>query len=341
MAMAWVTACMGLPILAQATEFAQEPFLVPHSVAANGSALLIIPQAMSPMNFLDWPAGTPAEGMASLEASSQPLLGGLSQAILGAAHYQLDANTRIFAMTGIIGTDQIPVRPLLQGTTEERLNQPDLRPGLCESCGMLTDKLYLGALNAQRTFHGQLPRNGIASQPIPLDLGLGVTSKYYWEELEGDGYIARALNLDAALSLTIGLDYDPVLQKSQRDLVLHFSGFELLPTSQRSEIAGFVKEEQVEPRWHVGLQWREEWTTLKSTTTLGLMQRSESGQWPGIAGEWNWRDAVYFRLGYDGLTWASGASLKWHVLTLHYALQNHPLGTNWYQVSLQAAWPAM
>jgi hypothetical protein len=329
-----------IPSLSHGTEFAQEPFLVPHSVAANGSALLLLPQVASPMHFLDWPAGSPSAGVASLEASSQPLFAGLSQAVLGAAHYQLDERTRVFAMTGIIGTDQIPIRPLLPGSPDERLNQPELRPGLCEACGTLDDRVYLGALNAQRSFSGELPRTGIASQPIPLTLWTGITSKYYWEELEGDGYTAQALNLDAGLHLTVGLGYDPVGRISHRDLVIHLSVFEWLPTSQRSEIEGYVKEEEAERRWHVGLHWRETWSHLKSATTLGVMQRTESGRWPGMAGEWNYRDAVYFRVGYDGMVWASGVSLKWRVLTLHYALQQHPLGTNWYQVSVQAEWPS-
>ncbi len=327
------------PCFSYAVEFAQEQFLIPHSVAANGTALLLQSDAGSPMGFLDWPGSTVVQGLASLEASSQPIFGGLSQATLGAAHYSYDADTRIYVMTGILGTEDIPVRPLLQGTREERLNRPEIRPNDCPSCGFLQDRVYLGAMNAQRTLHGFVPRSGIASQPIPLTLSGGFTAKYFWEELEGDDYQAQALNVDGGLQLDIGLSYDPVLQTSERDLMLQFAGFELLPTALRSEIGGYVKEETGERRWHVGLSWRELWPSIKSTTVIGITQRSEGWRWPGFAAEWNVKKMFFLRAGFDGQTWASGASFKWKMLSAHYAMQKHPLGITWYQVAIQAEWP--
>ncbi len=323
------------PKTVTATDFAQEAFLVPHGVAANGSALMAPPLIGAPMNFLDWPAGSQARGIASIEASTQPLFDGLSRAILGAGQYQYDGKTRLFAMTGIIGTDNIPVRPLLAGSHEERLNRPELRPDECQSCSTLRDQVYLGALNAQRAFQGEMPRSGISSQPIPLTLWTGLTTKYFWEELEGDGYTAQALNLDGGVALSIALSYDPVAHQSSRDLTLSISGFELLPTPQRSEIEGLVKDEIAQRRWHVGMQWRESWPKWNSTTAVGLLQRSEFGRWPGFAVEWDLNHAAYLRFGYDGFTLATGVSINWHWISVHYALQKQDLGTTWYQVSLQ------
>jgi len=320
-------------------EFSQEQFLVSHSVTGIGSGLQMQSDAPSPLDFVDRPAGTQVQGVASVEASTQPLFDGLSQATLGAAHYRFDSRTLILAMAGIVGTDGIAVRPLLTGTREARLNQPDLRPGDCADCTVLSDQVYLGAINAQRSFQGFLPRSGLASQPIPFAFIAGLTTKYFWEELEGDDYLAQALNLDAGLQLEIGLDYDPVSNQSQRDLIFEFSGFELLPTSQRSEIDGFVKEERGENRWHLGLSWREAWPSLASGTRLGITQKSEGGKWPGIAVEGNFKRCLFLRTGYDGSTWASGMTLNWRMIGVHYAMQKHPLGMTWYQLALQAAWP--
>lgn len=322
-----------------AVEFAQEPFLVSHGVAAQGSALVLPPLAGSPLDFLDWPAGTSLTSLASLEAGTLPLFDGLSHATLGAAHYRYDEKTLIFAMTGIIGTDDIPIRPLLSGTREERLNRPELRPDECGECGMMNDRVYLGAVNAQRAFRGFLPRSGIASRPIPLTLHTGLTAKYFWEELEGGGYFAQALNADLGASLELSLGYDPVRQSSSRDIRLQFNGFEILPSSQRSEIEGYVKEERSERRWRLGLSWLEVWPELKSKTVLGITKKSEGEKWPGFAAEWGLKQSLFVRAGYDGQTWASGVSMRWHMVVLHYAVQRHPLGITWYQVSIQGEWP--
>ena len=244
---------LALFIGANASRFAQENFLVTRSPTLSGNARNITPISYSPLSFLERPAGSGGDGAFSIEAANVPLFDNLSQGIVAAGHYALDSRHTLRAMTGIVTTNDIPVRPLLSGTYDQRQGDPNLRPSDCSDCAELRDRVYYGAFNIERLFKGNLPRSGIENRPIPAKLSTGVTAKYYWEELEGGDYIAQALNLDLGVVLEIASGFNPVSKKSERDLRFGFYGYEVLPTSQRSTIDNFVLEEKSEARWHIGL----------------------------------------------------------------------------------------
>jgi hypothetical protein len=263
-----------------------------------------------------------------------PLFGGLSQAVNGAGTLRLQS-VRLSAFTSIVSTPDIPVRPILPGTSEERLSRPELRPDGCDGCPSLRDRVYLGYLNVQREFSGWLPRTGLQSRPIPLFLGAGLTAKYFWEELEGGDYEAQNLNLDAGLSLRVPWDYDPASKTARQIMSLHLAGFELLPTSQRSDIGGFSAFERVQRRWHFSAAFQQGVPDWRSTFALGLQRRSEGGDWPAVGGEWTFAEKLALRGGWDGNFWAGGFSLRHRWVALHYALRHHALGASLYQVALQ------
>jgi hypothetical protein len=269
----------------------------------------------------------------ALETGAMPLFGGRSQALNGAASLQLET-ARLSAFASIVSTADIPIRPLLSGTPEERQARPELRPGDCSGCSSYLDRVYLGYLNAAREFAGSLPRTGLHSRLVPVFLPAGITAKYFWEELEGGDYEAQSLNLDAGLSLRLLWDYDPARKIAHQVFKLNASAFELLPTRQRSDIGGYSVFEEVNRRWHVSGSFEQGIPRWRSTLVLGLEHRSE-GEWPALGGEWVFADALGLRGGWDGNFWAGGFSLRYRWLGLHYALRHHDLGTSFYQVSLQ------
>jgi hypothetical protein len=320
---------------AQAEDFADEVFLMENSVLNNGSASAISSSFYSPSRFLQYPADASEAPTMALEAMTLPLFGGLSQAISGAGSMQLQSALRVSAFTSIVSTSDIPVRPILPGTAEERQSNPALRPDSCLGCPSLRDRVYLGYFNILREYSGLLPRTGLESRPIPFSLSAGLTAKYFWEELEGGDFYAQNLNMDAGVGLRVLWGYDPVDKTSSQVLKVHFAGFEILPTRQRSDIGVHTAYESVDRRWHLSASFEQGLPFWNSKFALGAEQRSEGGVWPALGGEWCFADALALRGGWDGNFWATGFSVRYGWMALHYSLQYHDLGTSLYQVSLQ------
>ncbi len=320
---------------AQSEEFAGDVFGLENSIINNGNASAFSSPFYSPSRFLQFPGdGSDAPAFA-IEAATLPLFGGLSQALNGAGTLRLDSNLRLSAFTSIVSTSNIMVLPLLRGTYAERLADPDLRPDGCQGCPSLRDRVYLGSLNIHRTFSTQLPRVGLESRPIPVQLGTGISAKYFWEELEGGDYQAQNLNADAGLSLRVLWDYNPIDKVAYQVFKIQIGGFELLPTRQRSDIGQFSAFESLNHRWHYSGSFEQVVTSLHSTFVLGVEQRSEGGRWPALGAEWLLDKALALRGGWDENFWAAGVSARYRWISVHYALRHHDLGTSYYQVSLQ------
>lgn len=327
---------------ASAEEFAGEPFLEGSSVADNGTSAAIPSRFRTATQFLDFPGDFGAASTVRLEVATLPLFDNLAQSWNGAASYTLDSATSLSLFAKLETTPDIESRPLLQGSREDRLNDPGFRPLPCDGCAMFTDNLYLGALNLMRVFRADFPRIDIASRQIPMEIGFGLTAKYYLEELAGpqDGdFFLSNLNLDAGVGLKLLWGWDPVAKTSDRDIKIQFSGLELLPTRQQSDIGGQLSYESMTYRWRMSADWEEGMPSLGSVLTIGFTQKSEGGSLPALGAEWDYRDLIYVRAGRDDDFLSAGMSLAWRWFSVHYAFRRHELGNTWYQVSGQIAWP--
>lgn len=329
-------------IPATAEEFAGEPFLEGASVADNGTSGAIPSRLHTATQFLDFPADFGDAKTFRLEAATLPLFGDLAQSWNGAASYTLDSATSLSLFAKLETTPDIESRPLLEGSHEDRLNDPGFRPLPCDGCALFTDNLYVGAINLMRVFHTDFPRIDIASRQIPMELGIGVTAKYYLEELvgpqDGDFFISN-LNLDAGASVKFLWGWDPVSRQSDRDVKIQFSGLELLPTRQQSDNAGQLSYEPMNYRWRMSADWEEGFPSFSSTLTAGFTQKSEGGSIPAFGAEWDYRDLIYVRAGRDDDFLSAGMSLAWRWFSVHYAFRRHDLGNTWYQVSGQVSLP--
>jgi hypothetical protein len=271
--------------------------------------------------------------------ASLPVFGDLSQTWDGALGYALDAQTHLSVFGQMTSTPDIALLPLLRGTYQDRLNDPGFRPVPCDGCQQLKDVVYLVSLNFMRKYDWEFPRFDISSRPIPIQFSAGVTAKYYWEELEGDDYRAQNMNLDAGACVKFLWGYDPVSKKSDRDIKVQFSGFEILPTTQRSDFGGIQVYEEMEYRWRMSVSWEEGFPSLGSTLSGGFTQKSEGGSIPGFGTEWDLKEMLFVRAGIDDDYLSAGASVAWRWVSVHYAFRYHELGTSLYQVSGQVVWP--
>ncbi len=327
---------------AGAEEFAGEPFLEGSSVADNGTSGAIPSRLRTATQFLDFPGDFGDAKSFRLEMATLPLFGDLAQSWSGAAAYTLDANTSLSLFAKLETTPDIESRPLLRGSREDRLNDPGFRPVPCEGCATFTDDLYVGALNLIRAFRFDFPRLDIASRQIPMEVGIGLTAKYYLEEFSGpqDGEVFLSnLNLDAGAGLKLFWGWDPIAKRSDRDIKIMFSGLEVLPTRQQSDIGGRISYEPMAYRWRMSAAWEEGLPSWSSTVTAGFTQKSEGGRWPAFGAEWDFRELLYLRAGRDDDFLSAGISLAWRWFSVHYAFRRHELGNTWYQVSGQLAWP--
>lgn len=334
-------AVLLLPILpARGEEFTGEAYRIGTSVADNGSSGALPSRIHTATQYLDFPGDFGDRRLFRFEMATLPAFADLSQTLNGALGWSLDSLTRINAFAGMITTPDIAVLPVLPGTSQDRINDPSLRPVPCEdACNYLKDVVYQANLNLMRKYNGFFPRLDIASRPIPLEMSMGVTTKYYYEELEGGGYEAQNLNLDLGAAIKFSWGYDPVSQASDRDIKLQVSGFEVLPTRQKASVNGFEVYERMGRRWAFSVAWEEGLPSLQSFLSLGLTQRSESGAWPAMGMEWDYRRMLFVRAGWDQEYLSAGASAAWRMLSFHYAFRHHELGTSLYQVSMQVEWP--
>lgn len=337
-----VSICLVLAVRSRAEEFAGEPFVEGSSVANNGTSSALPSRLRTAMQFLEYPADFGEAKTFRLEMATLPLFGDLAQSWNGAFAYNLDARTQLSLFAKMEITPDIEATPLLRGSREDRLNDPGFRPVPCDGCWGFTDNLYMGALNLMRVFHAEFPRIDIASREIPMEFGIGVTAKYYLEEFVGPqnaDYFIQNLNLDAGASMKFLWGWDPIAKRSDRDIKLQFSGLEVLPTSQQSDIGGQNVYEDVTWRWRMSADWAEGLPQWRSVATVGMTQKSEGGRLPAIGAEWAFMDMVYVRAGKDDDYLSAGMSLAWRWISVHYALRYHDLGTSLFQVSAQVAWP--
>lgn len=325
--------------LARGEDFTGEIYLLGASVADNGTSGALPSRLYTATQFLDFPGDIGDAKTFRLEMATLPVLGDLSQTWDGALGYALDTRTQISVFGQITSTSDILMTPLLRGTYEDRLNDPGFRPGNCGGCDHMTNMVYLVSLNFMRKYDWELPRLDISSRPIPVQFSAGLTAKYYWEELWMDDYTAQNMNMDAGAAIKMFWGYNPVTKKSDRDIKIQFSGFEILPTTQRSDFGGIQVYEDMTYRWRMSVSWEEGFPSLGSALSGGFTQKSEGGAIPGFGAEWDLKQMLYVRAGIDDDYMSAGASMAWRWISVHYAFRYHELGTSMYQVSGQVQWP--
>ena len=325
--------------LIRGEDFTGEIYLLGSSVADNGTSGALPSRLYTATQFLDFPGDFGDAKTFRLEMATLPVLGDLSQTWDGALGYALDSRTHLNVFGQVTSTSDILLTPLLRGTYEDRLNDPALRPGNCDGCYRMRNMVYLVSLNFMRKYDWEVPRLDISSRPIPIQFSVGLTAKYYWEELWGDDYTAQNMNMDAGAALKFFWGYDPVLKSSDRDIKVQFSGFEILPTTQRSDFGGVQVYEEMTYRWRMSVSWEEGLPSLGSTVSGGFTQKSDGGAIPGFGVEWDLREMLFLRAGMDDDYLSAGASLAWRWASVHYAFRYHELGSSLYQVSGQVTWP--
>jgi hypothetical protein len=268
-----------------------------------------------------------------------PVFGDLSQTLNGALTYSLDNKTLINVFGQTVTTSDISLLPLLRGSTEDRLNNPSFRPTPCNGCGQMKDVVYMANLNFMRKYDWEVPRIDIASRPIPVQFSAGVTTKYYYEELEGGDFLSQNLNADLGLAMKFFWGFDPIKLTSDRNIKLQFNGFELLPTKQKSEFSNVFVYEGLLRRWHFSGSWEEFVPEWNSTVSVGFTQKFEQAKYPATGIEWGYNDMLFLRAGLDEEYLSGGASIAYRWASIHYAFRHHQLGTSLYQVSAQLEWP--
>ncbi len=320
----------------QATEFSGELYRIPLSVASNGSVQSLPPLRSGPSQLQSFPAIYEGDQRASVELSAIPIHGGLEKAYLLGLGFSIDSSHYVRAITTMQRADGIIIRPSLEGTMEQRLNQPELRPGDCNDCNSLSDAAYFAALNYVGNYRNILPRTGIESRPIPFEVSGGITLKYFLEELEGMDYFAQNFNADAGIAIRLFWGFNPTSRQSDRDILMHVNGFELLQSTQLSRLGDeTLAEEAIASRFTYGLSWIEYLPKLKSRIGLGLQQELNSGSWPNMGIEWWLLERLGMRMGASSNRFAAGTSLHYRFVTLDYAIQYNSLASTLYQLSLQ------
>ncbi|MDB5050981.1 MAG: hypothetical protein JWO30_4052 [Fibrobacteres bacterium] len=324
---------------ARSEDFSGEPYLLGSSVADNGSSGTLPSRLYTATQFLDFPGDFGDANTFRLELANLPMFGDLSQTWDGALGYALDSKTHVSVFGQMVSTPDIPILPLLQGSYQDRLNDPGFRPVACDGCEQMRDMVYLVSLNFMRKYDMEFPRMDAYGRLIPIQLSAGITAKYYYEELEGGDYISQNMNLDAGLCMKFLWGYNPIDKSSDRNIKIQFSGFEILPTSQESEFGGVQVYEKMDYRWRMSANWEEGFPELASTVSAGFSQKSEGGSYPGVGVEWDLKEMLFLRAGMDQDFISAGASMAWRWVSVHYAFRYHELGTSLYQLSCQVQWP--
>jgi hypothetical protein len=325
--------------LARGEDYSGEAYLLGSSVADNGTSGALPSRLYTATQFLDFPGDFGNAKTLRLELADLPIFGGLSQSWDGAVGYSLDAETHLSLFGQLVSTPDIPVLPLLRGSREDRLNDPGFRPQACDGCYQMRDMVYLVSANIMRKYDTEFPRFDALNRPIPIQFSVGLTAKYFYEELEGGDYIAQNMNLDAGACLKFFWGYDPTNGISDRDIKIQFSGFEILPTRQQSEFSGVQVYEKMDYRWRMSADWEEALPDLASTVSAGFSQKSEGGNYPAVGVEWDLKEMLFLRAGMDQDFVSAGASLAWRWASVHYAFRYHALASSLYQVSCQVEVP--
>ena len=312
--------------------FAGETYLMNYSVSSNGNSNVTPPSTYSPSLLTHFPANKNSQNGLMVEVNYLPVFDDLSTIYSMGVAYTIE-NWEVATIFAPIMHGSIFLNSSLEGSTNDRYFDPRIRAcnNGCSDKKSEDINDYFGALNIKRNFAWELPRINISQRKIPVDFTVGSNIKFQQNDIPGENFNSSNINMDLAAQAKIKWDYNPSTSMSSRNLTLYFTGFEILGTSEVSEIA----DEKIESRYHFGLYLEEMMADGNSIVTLGINQANEWSIYPGASGEWNYKNKIAVRAGGNENWLSGGVSFTYKKVSLHYSIVYHELNTSLYQFGFQ------
>lgn len=306
---------------AQDTRYAGEFSQVPFGCRAVGMGNAAVAAPLGAEGLVWNPALPGFEEQYRVWVEGARLYGGLSHT--GALSLTVPVQNKInlsgayaaFFSGDIIEQDTLPGTPL------ERLYDYGKRPDENSGRGVFHNNHHLLTASVAKVFGIPLPRPSGFSVPIPLDVGGGVSFRYYWQTMTPGDKTRMAVNgnLDVGTAVRLGVDYDIEEERICRAVMFGVSVRNVLRTKMVWLYSRDSYEEPVHPSAHFGISYLDETGFLFADWLLSvaLHRRYESTLHAGI--EATVRDVVSFRVGIADRTFSFGAGIGYRGVTIDYS----------------------
>ena len=217
-----------------------------------------------------------------------------------------------------MGVDDIPIFGGLEGTPEERRQDPQLRPD-GEPQGYFGDSEYAGCLTVAKAIMHEFGED-VEYVAVPVTVSLGGNLKYVYQSVldrTGTG-IGVDFGVAAGIELADLFAKSYLGEVSVGMSVMDVGGTGITwDTSTR-------RVDEIPPNLRYGASYVQQIPPLKGALTLSLQVDSKYGQKASFGAEYSLLERVAVRAGYTGddLTLGAGVSGPYNS-TVDYAFTNH------------------
>jgi hypothetical protein len=316
--------CIGLATggLAQTIRYAGELTQIPVSCRsiAMGEATVALPA--EPFAAFINPGSAAFAQKRTISAAGARLFSGLGHHIATAMnapvqnYLSLGTSYTAFFPGDLIRWDSLP------GTPEQRLYQPDLRADGADGLGVFHNNHHQILATVSRLVSLPVPRPAGFSVPLPVDLGVGVNFKHYWQIMNPDGEarMGSNSNLDVGGCLRIGVGYDLDKEEISRALSFGIAVRDVLPSRMIWAHSYEDYQEPVDSRLQYGIAYIDRTEILGAHWTAAASLGGQYSSRLRLGLEAQLWEMVAFRAGLAESTPTFGAGIRSGGLQLDYAM---------------------
>jgi hypothetical protein len=217
-----------------------------------------------------------------------------------------------------LGVDEIPIFAELEGTPEERRQDPQLRPD-GQPQGYFGDSEYAGCLSLAKAIIHEFGED-VEYVAVPLMISIGGNLKYVHQSILDN----TGTGIGVDFGLILGLELGDLLAKSSLgELSAGLSLMDVGGTGITWDTSS-KRADEIPSNLRVGLSYVQEIQPLAGALTLSVQSDSRYERKVSFGAEYSLLERVAVRAGYTGddLTLGAGVSAPYN-FNLDYAFVNH------------------
>jgi hypothetical protein len=219
-----------------------------------------------------------------------------------------------------LGIDDIPIFGELEGTPDQRRQDPQLRPD-GEPQGFFGDSEYAGCLTVAKAIVHEFGED-VEYVAVPITISLGGNLKYVHQNLMDK----TGTGIGVDLGIVFGIELDDLLAKSYLGVLS--AGLSVMDVGGTGITwdTSTKRVDEIPANLRYGASYVQQISTLRSALTLSLQVDSKYDQKLSFGTEYSLLERVAVRAGYTGddLTLGAGVVGPYNS-SVDYAFSNHSI----------------
>ncbi|NLE01169.1 MAG: hypothetical protein GX640_14975 [Fibrobacter sp.] len=298
-------------------------------VCGLGDAGVVLPRRA----VASWwnPAAASFSNHFEITAEIADLYHGLSQTGCFAARIPVQNEIGVSVVYVPFFSGDIPLFDKIPGLPNDKESWSDGIPR-----GYFKNNQNVISLAMSKIWHLKLPRLPGSGYPLPLDILAGGGVKGFWQMMNprGINYYGAAVNVDAGVIASIGLDYDLESKQTSRKIMIAAAIKDFLPNRVIwiNSPENYVEKMKLTHSYGIAYEDRSGQLGGNWTVALSLKKQYEISYHAGIEAEfWN---TVTFRAGISDRTPTLGAGIHYKKYFIDYAFRFDKIDFSYMRLTL-------